>query len=81
MVIDNYDDEYNEYDDEEESSSGGNNPQWRTLSPKERKLLMKNVFSNPEWYDDSQDRLSLKEEPRTQCLKKYRRKQVRPLEK
>ncbi len=54
MVIDNYDDEYNEYDDEEESSSGGNNPQWRTLSPKERKLLMKNVFSNPEWYDDSQ---------------------------
>ena len=50
---DNYDDEYNEYDDDD-TSSGGNNPQWRTLSPKERKLLMKNVFSNPEWYDDTQ---------------------------
>lgn len=55
MVIeDNYEEEYNEYDDDDESSSGANNPQWRTLSPKERKLLMKNVFSNPEWYDNSQ---------------------------
>ncbi len=50
---DNYDDEYNDYDDED-SSSGASNPQWRTLSPKERKLLMKNVFSNPDWYDTSQ---------------------------
>ena len=54
MVIeDEYDSYGNEYD-EEESSGGATNPQWRTLSPKERKLLMKNVFSNPEWYDDSQ---------------------------
>ena len=52
MVIeDEYDNYGNEYD-EEESSGGASNPQWRTLSPKERKLLMKNVFSNPEWYDD-----------------------------
>ena len=54
MVIeDEYGDYGNEYD-EEESSGGASNPQWRTLSPKERKLLMKNVFSNPDWYDDSQ---------------------------
>jgi len=47
----NYDNEYDEYEDDEPSQSS---PRWRTLSPKERKLLMKNVFSNPEWYDTSQ---------------------------
>ncbi len=53
MVIEEeYDSEYSEYDTEDETS-GATNPQWRTLSPKERKLLMKNVFSNPEWYDTS----------------------------
>ncbi|SVC97099.1 uncharacterized protein METZ01_LOCUS349953, partial [marine metagenome] len=52
MVMENeYNEEYDEYGDEVESASS---PKWRTLSPKERKLLMKNVFSNPEWYDDTQ---------------------------
>ena len=37
MVIeDEYDNYGGEY--EEESSGGASNPQWRTLSPKERKL-------------------------------------------
>lgn len=54
MIIEDEHDSYgNEYD-EEDSSAGSSNPQWRTLSPKERKLLMKNVFSNPDWYDTSQ---------------------------
>lgn len=53
MVIEDNYEGYSDYDDED-SPSEGNNPQWRTLSPKERKLLMKNVFSNPDWYDDSQ---------------------------
>ena len=49
----------NEYDDEEygnydeDDSETKTNPQWRTLSPKERKLLMKNVFGNPDWYDEA----------------------------
>jgi len=52
VMEDNYnEEEYNEYEDDEPSQSS---PRWRTLSPKERKLLMKNVFSNPEWYDNSQ---------------------------
>ena len=54
MVIEDEFDEYGSDYDEEDSSGGSSNPQWRTLSPKERKLLMKNVFSNPDWYDDSQ---------------------------
>ena len=54
MVIEEEYDNYGGDYEEEESSGGETNPQWRTLSPKERKLLMKNVFSNPEWYDDSQ---------------------------
>ena len=54
MVIEDEFDEYGSDYDEEDSSGGASNPQWRTLSPKERKLLMKNVFSNPDWYDDSQ---------------------------
>lgn len=54
MVIEEEYDNYGGGYEEEESSGGSTNPQWRTLSPKERKLLMKNVFSNPEWYDDSQ---------------------------
>ena len=45
MVIEEeYDSEYSEYDTEDETS-GATNPQWRTLSPKERKLLMKNVLN------------------------------------
>lgn len=42
---DNYGDAY-----EEEGRS--EDPQWRMLTPKERKLLMKKVFSNPDWYDE-----------------------------
>ena len=44
-------DEYDNFDDEQKEDK--TNPQWRTLSPKERKLLMKNVFGNPDWYDES----------------------------
>lgn len=44
------DDNYsNEYEQEESRSE---DPQWRMLTPKERKLLMKKVFSNPDWYDE-----------------------------
>lgn len=45
MEEDNYDNTY-----EEETRS--EDPQWRMLTPKERKLLMKKVFSNPDWYDE-----------------------------
>jgi hypothetical protein len=45
MEEDNYEDTY-----EEETRS--EDPQWRMLTPKERKLLMKKVFSNPDWYDE-----------------------------
>ena len=55
MVIEEEYDNYGGDYEEEEPSGGETNPQWRTLSPKERKLLMKNVFSNPEWYDESQE--------------------------
>lgn len=52
VMEDNYnEEEYDEYEDDEPAQSS---PRWRTLSPKERKLLMKNVFSNPEWYDTSE---------------------------
>ena len=49
--MEEYNEEYSEYDDDDSESK--TNPQWRTLSPKERKLLMKNVFGNPDWYDES----------------------------
>ena len=39
-----------EYDYDEEQEDG--DPQWRALSPKERKELLKNVFSNKDWYED-----------------------------
>jgi|APSaa5957512535_1039671.scaffolds.fasta_scaffold00230_25 hypothetical protein len=51
VMEDNYGNEYDEFEDDEPTQTS---PRWRTLSPKERKLLMKNVFSNPEWYDNSQ---------------------------
>ena len=43
---DNYDDAY------EQEETRSEDPQWRMLTPKERKLLMKKVFSNPDWYDE-----------------------------
>ena len=49
--MEEYNEEYGTYDDDDSESK--TNPQWRTLSPKERKLLMKNVFGNPDWYDES----------------------------
>ena len=39
--MEEYNEEYGTYDDDDSDSK--TNPQWRTLSPKERKLLMKNV--------------------------------------
>ena len=42
-------DEYYDDDTDEEGD-----PQWRTLTPKERKVLLKNVFSNPDWYDEGE---------------------------
>lgn len=41
--------EYGLYDEDEE---GGDDPQWRGLTPKERKQLLKNVFSNSDWYEE-----------------------------
>ena len=41
--------EYGLYDDDDDS---GDDPQWRGLTPKERKTLLKNVFSNSDWYED-----------------------------
>ena len=41
-----YDDEYDYEADKEED------PQWRLLTPKERKKLLKNAFTNDDWYDD-----------------------------
>ena len=43
---DNYEDAY------EQEETRSEDPQWRMLTPKERKLLMKKVFSNPDWYDE-----------------------------
>jgi len=43
--------EYGYYDEDEDGESG--DPQWRTLTPKERKVLLKNVFGNPEWYEEA----------------------------
>jgi len=40
--------EYGLYDDEESDDD----PQWRGLSPGERKTLLKTVFSNNDWYDE-----------------------------
>jgi hypothetical protein len=48
--MEEYEEEYTNFDEEAEDKT---NPQWRTLSPKERKLLMKNVFGNPDWYDEA----------------------------
>ena len=42
------DDEYDEYEGEDESNDA---LQWRTLTTKERLELMKNIFTNEDWYD------------------------------
>ena len=42
-------DEYYDDDADEEGD-----PQWRTLTPKGKKVLLKNVFSNPDWYDEGE---------------------------
>lgn len=41
-----------DYDDTYEEENRSEDPQWRMLTPKERKLLMKKVFANPDWYDE-----------------------------
>ena len=38
-----------DYDYEEEKEE---DPQWRLLTPKERKKLLKNAFTNDDWYDE-----------------------------
>ena len=43
---DNYEEEY-DYEAEQEED-----PQWRLLTPKERKKLLKNAFTNDDWYED-----------------------------
>ena len=40
--------EYGLYDEEDNDED----PQWRGLSPGERKTLLKTVFSNNDWYED-----------------------------
>jgi len=47
-VSDEYEDDDYAYDGDEESED----PQWRVLTPKERKALMKNAFTNDDWYED-----------------------------
>ena len=42
------DDDYDEYEGEDESNDA---LQWRTLTTKERLELMKNIFTNEDWYD------------------------------
>ena len=42
--------EYGLYDEEENEDD----PQWRGLSPGERKTLLKSVFSNNDWYEEGQ---------------------------
>ena len=44
--------EQDDYDNTYEEETRTEDPQWRMLTPKERKLLMKKVFSNPDWYDE-----------------------------
>ncbi len=44
------DEEYSLYDEEENEDD----PQWRGLSPGERKTLLKSVFSNNDWYEEGQ---------------------------
>lgn len=41
-----YEEDY-DYDEEKEED-----PQWRLLTPKERKKLLKNAFTNDDWYDE-----------------------------
>ena len=41
-----YEEDY-DYDEDKEED-----PQWRLLTPKERKKLLKNAFTNDDWYDD-----------------------------
>lgn len=45
-----------EYDEDEEyeyeDSDQEEDPQWRLLTPKERKKLLKNAFTNDDWYED-----------------------------
>ena len=50
-----YEDDYNEDDenlDDFEDERSVKNPQWRTLSPKERRKMMNLVFKNTEWYNE-----------------------------
>jgi len=50
MVMEEY--IYDDEDDyEDDTDREPVNPKWRTLSPKERRELMKNVFANSEWYE------------------------------
>ena len=42
-----YEEDY-DYDADKEED-----PQWRSLTPKERKKLLKNAFTNDEWYEDN----------------------------
>jgi len=44
---DEYDEQY-DYDGDDDNED----PQWRVLTPKERKALMKNAFTNDDWYED-----------------------------
>jgi len=44
-----------EYEDDEYAYDGDDeneDPQWRSLTPKERKALMRNAFTNDDWYED-----------------------------
>ena len=44
--MEEYEEEY-DYEAEQEED-----PQWRLLTPKERKKLLKNAFTNDDWYED-----------------------------
>ena len=46
MMAEEYEEDYDYEEDKEED------PQWRLLTPKERKKLLKNAFTNDDWYDE-----------------------------
>tara|TARA_B100000035_G_scaffold313294_1_gene326685 strand:- start:19282 stop:20832 length:1551 start_codon:yes stop_codon:yes gene_type:complete len=45
-MAEEYEEDYDYEEDKEED------PQWRLLTPKERKKLLKNAFTNDDWYED-----------------------------
>lgn len=45
-MTEEYEEDYDYEEDKEED------PQWRLLTPKERKKLLKNAFTNDDWYDE-----------------------------